>query len=312
MKKILIAGGAGFIGYHLAKMLSDTSMVYIFDDYSNYTNDKYFEELNRKRNVNFRNLDLSNLQDYNKIRNFDIIYYLADINNFNTLDSSYMIQNNINSLYSTLKNFNFKKLVYVSTCDIYYDIKRFKNDTFPENKAIALFESYIANKITCENIVINYCQDKNINYNIARFGNVFGEKMPEYNPIYQLIKKAIKYKVYFNIQNPDYTNTYHYVEDAVTDLITIADGYPDGIFNIASEESISNKEIVELLEILNKENFRVKEIKKVTYLPSSYCPDLTKFKYYFEQQSTQFAIALKQTYKWYRKEGIFNAKKEDF
>ena len=45
MKKILIIGGAGFIGFHLAKKLSSKFHVDIIDNFSRAVKDKDFNQL---------------------------------------------------------------------------------------------------------------------------------------------------------------------------------------------------------------------------------------------------------------------------
>lgn len=63
-KKILITGGAGFIGFHLAKMLLDkNSNIVILDDINNYystklKNDRLQELKKKKLNLNFIKLKL--------------------------------------------------------------------------------------------------------------------------------------------------------------------------------------------------------------------------------------------------------------
>lgn len=61
MENILITGGAGFIGYHLAKKLIDEnrSHVMVIDDFSRGKNDNYFKELMKNDNFKLYKADLS-------------------------------------------------------------------------------------------------------------------------------------------------------------------------------------------------------------------------------------------------------------
>ena len=61
MKNILITGGAGFIGYHLANRLSQDSenCIYILDNLSRGKRDNQFKNLLKKKNIKFINRDLS-------------------------------------------------------------------------------------------------------------------------------------------------------------------------------------------------------------------------------------------------------------
>jgi UDP-glucose 4-epimerase len=60
MKKILITGGAGFIGYNIAKILSENNEneIHIIDDLSKGENDEEFESLVERENVTFYEKDL--------------------------------------------------------------------------------------------------------------------------------------------------------------------------------------------------------------------------------------------------------------
>ena len=59
MKKILITGGAGFIGYHLTKALCKKNEVTILDNFSRGKMDKYLKELKLKKNVKIFSKDLN-------------------------------------------------------------------------------------------------------------------------------------------------------------------------------------------------------------------------------------------------------------
>ena len=82
MKKILITGGAGFIGYNLSKILSENieNEVHIIDNLSNGKKDDCFKQLLEKRNITFYEMDLLNPDTYTKIENdYNQIYHLAAI-----------------------------------------------------------------------------------------------------------------------------------------------------------------------------------------------------------------------------------------
>ena len=58
-KKILITGGAGFIGYHLSKKLVFDNKITILDNLQRGKKDKYFKDLIKSKNVKFIKLDLT-------------------------------------------------------------------------------------------------------------------------------------------------------------------------------------------------------------------------------------------------------------
>ena len=57
--KVLITGGAGFIGYHLSKkLLANGFKVDIIDNLSRGRKDKELNDLLKDKNIKFKNLDL--------------------------------------------------------------------------------------------------------------------------------------------------------------------------------------------------------------------------------------------------------------
>ena len=81
MSNYLILGGAGFIGYHLAKELSKNknNQIDIIDNFVRGKKDKELSKLVRKQNVSLKRVDLIN--DFNKkFKNkYNYIFNLAAI-----------------------------------------------------------------------------------------------------------------------------------------------------------------------------------------------------------------------------------------
>ena len=80
--KILVTGGAGFIGFHLAKKLSEKDEVVIVDNLSDYYDVKLKEaRLEQiKDKVKFHKVDISDFNTLKKIfekHRFDLICHIA-------------------------------------------------------------------------------------------------------------------------------------------------------------------------------------------------------------------------------------------
>ena len=58
MEKVLITGGSGFFGFHLASELSKNYIVDIIDNFSRGKFDNEFKKLINKKNVNLIKIDL--------------------------------------------------------------------------------------------------------------------------------------------------------------------------------------------------------------------------------------------------------------
>ena len=85
MKKILITGGAGFVGFHLAsKFINEGHNVCILDNFARPNEDKEFNKLQQNKNLTFIQKDASNENTWLSLPNneFDIIYHLRNIPSF--------------------------------------------------------------------------------------------------------------------------------------------------------------------------------------------------------------------------------------
>jgi len=108
MKKILITGGTGFIGYHLANCLSkkEENEIVIVDNLQRGRKDEEFTKLLENKNITFLELDLTEPSSYDKIGDgYEHVYHLAAINGtkyfyemphevlrVNTLSIAYMLE----------------------------------------------------------------------------------------------------------------------------------------------------------------------------------------------------------------------------
>lgn len=83
MKKILITGGAGFIGYHLAKhLLADKkNQLVLVDNLQRGKMDADFKQLLENKRIKFIQADLTKPEFYKTLaRDFNQVYHLAAIN----------------------------------------------------------------------------------------------------------------------------------------------------------------------------------------------------------------------------------------
>ena len=77
-KNILITGAAGFIGFNLAKRLSEKNFnLTLVDNLSRGRIDNDFKKLCKKKNINFKNIDLT--KSFILKKKFSHVFHLASI-----------------------------------------------------------------------------------------------------------------------------------------------------------------------------------------------------------------------------------------
>jgi UDP-glucose 4-epimerase len=168
---ILVTGGAGFIGSHLAKaLIQDGNTVYIIDNLTTGS----IENLDKK--CIFLNYDLAIVNLFDILpNNIDIIYHLASQASGEVSWENPINDLNANTL-STLKVLLWaksnavKKFIFTSTMGVYDD-----NLNYPvtEKSSLCPKSFYGINKLTCENY-IRIFSEEGLDCTILRFFNVYG------------------------------------------------------------------------------------------------------------------------------------------
>jgi UDP-glucose 4-epimerase len=230
--KVLITGGAGFIGLHLAKrLILEGFYVDLLDNFSRGKLDEDLKIIIEKCNVNLIKIDLLDKDSIDKLdKDYDYIFHFAAILGVkNVIDKPLEVLSHntlltINILSLTQKQRKLKLFIYSSTSEIYagtLENNLLKIPT-PENSIIVLPEiknprtSYMLSKIYGEAI----CQHANIPFLIIRPHNVYGPRMGSAHVIPQLLEKAHngQDKGCLEVYSTDHSRTFCYISDAIEQI----------------------------------------------------------------------------------------------
>ena len=126
-KKVLLLGGAGFIGFNIAKYLADNRdyQLTIADNFMKKNRDEEFDTLISKHNIKVIEADFSYPEAYDKLDNeYDQLYMMAalvGVDNANTKPHEVIRINTSLALYTLewIRRSKIGKVVFASTSENY-------------------------------------------------------------------------------------------------------------------------------------------------------------------------------------------------
>jgi nucleoside-diphosphate-sugar epimerase len=326
MKKILITGGAGFIGYHLSLRLlktygPDTELVLV-DNFQRGAADDDFKKLLEYRGVRFLNLDLTDQSSYKKLGNgYNHVYHLAAING-----TKYFYQMphetsriNLLTLIYILEWFRTEnsegKLCFTSSNEAYagglnaFGILPIPT---PENVPLVIEDpfnprwSYAATKLMGEVLMIHYAAMYNLRALIVRPHNFYGPRAGYDHVIPEFSIRILARVDPFPIYGADDTRTFCYIEDAVRAMQMLmdsakTDNQPIEIVHIGDTKEIMIRDLAEKLFLVAGWKPKTTEIKDSPHgSVKRRLADITKLKNLVGWQSqVSLDEGLKKTFEWY-------------
>ena len=324
MRRIIVTGGSGFIGYHLADYLSRQSdtQVTIIDNHSRGAADDMFAELVARENVIALNEDMTQKDFYAKLSGrYDEIYHLAAINGTkNFYERPYeVLRVNLLSLINILEWCNAENcgaFLFSSSSEAYAGtINRFQDAAqfIPSSEDIPLTVddvtnprwSYGGSKIAGELLTINYCRTRNVPFRIIRYHNVYGVRMGFDHVLPEFFKRIHDRINPFPIFGGQETRAFCAVEDAVaaTEAVMLSDKCDGEIIHIGN--STQEIKMLDLLALVfDVANFHpAVEIRPAPAgSVARRCPDTTKL-FFFTGFKAKITLeeALPKMYHWYEK-----------
>lgn len=252
MKRILVVGGAGFIGSHLCDRLIKSNKddeIYVLDNLSTGSVCN-IEDLYNQHRFRFVNVDAAKFNVWKDVRAAtgiekpDEIYYLASIASPRIYLRQPMetIRANISGLMNFLDIANrFRsKLLYTSTSEVYGDPKEMPqsehyNGNVNPNCDRAVYDE---TKRVGETLVSTYARHFGVTTRIVRIFNTYGPRMSRHDGrvIPAFIEQASSNQNITIFGDGTQTRSFCYVDDTVDALVRVMNSNHSGPFNIGNPQ----------------------------------------------------------------------------
>ena len=231
MKKILVTGSAGFIGFHLCKTLLENNIVLGIDSLNEYYDVslkiKRNNILNRKKNFTFKKIDISNfLITKEVIDKFapNVIIHLAGQAGvrFSFEKPEAYLKSNIIGTFNILESINTKAIDHFmlsSTNSIYgYNVRQpYKEIDCSEFQ----LSFYAASKKACEVMIHSYSHLYNIPSTCFRFFTVYGPYGRPDMAYFKFTKSILEEKTIKVHNNGNMMRDFTYINDLVKSIILL-------------------------------------------------------------------------------------------
>jgi UDP-glucose 4-epimerase len=173
-KKILVTGGAGFIGFHLCKKLTDLGAnVTIYDNLSSGK----IENVKDTPKASFVKGDILDLKKLCSLEKFDIIYHLAAqvVVHYSMENPTEDFETNARGTLNVLEKArkDHARLVFASSAAVYGNPTQLPT---PEDYGFHPFSCYGLSKVVGEEYSQIYTLQYGLDITILRFANVYGSR----------------------------------------------------------------------------------------------------------------------------------------
>lgn len=314
-KKVLITGGAGFIGsnyahYHFEKYPSDEIVVLDKLTYAGNL-DNLKELLKIEDRFKFVQGDISDkkfIEDLFGAEKFDLVVNFAaetHVDRSITEPSVFVMTNVVgtHNLLEASRDTGVARYHQISTDEVYGDLGIGSKDLFTEKTPIAPNCPYAATKASADLLVRSYFETFELPITITRCSNNYGsyqfpEKLIPY--FFKLITESRPVPVYGDGKN---VRDWLYVIDHCRAIDTvICDGRLGEVYNVGGNNEKTNLEITEiLLEFLGKDKSLITFVNDRLAHDRRYAIDSSKLqKELGWKPSVTFKEGIAKTFEWYQ------------
>lgn len=247
-KKILITGGSGFLGGHVAeKLIKEGYYCYILD----IKRPTFLKSYNNK--FTFIQGNISNRKKLlNIVKKVDIVYHFAAEADIGFSSSKVLDTIKLN-LFSTVELLNIcvlnkiERFIFASSIYVFSEQGGF----------------YKTTKQSCELLIENFNEEFGLKYSILRYGSLYGIRANKFNWIYKVIDKISRNEEIIRESNGYEKRRYINVEDAArASLEILKKRYENKHILLTGNEEMTIRSLLKKIVNMSGKKIRIKYLNK--------------------------------------------------
>ncbi len=283
--RVLVTGGAGFIGSHLCeRLLADSHEVICLDNFFTGRKQNIVHLLDDKRFELIRHdVTLPILLEVDQIYNLACpaspVHY--QFNPVKTVKTSVLGMINMLGMAKRVK----ARILQASTSEVYGDplVHPQTEDYFGNVNPIGLRSCYDEGKRVAETLMMDYHRQNGVDTRIVRIFNTYGERMLEDDGrvVSNFIVQALNDEELTVYGDGSQTRSFCYVSDLVDGLVRLMNSESEDIhlpLNIGNPEEFSMKELAEEVGRATGKAIRIKLLPLPLDDPKQRRPDISRAK----------------------------------
>jgi len=248
--RVLVTGGAGFIGSHIIdRLVRDGYRVRVVDNLSGGR----VENIKHHLESNSVELIVGDLKDpqvaLRAVEGVDVVFHFAanpEVRVSTTNPEIHFSENIVATfnLLEAMRRKGVKELVFASSSSVYGEPEEIPVD---ENALIRPVSVYGASKAACEALIHAYAKLYGVKAVVLRYANVIGPRL-RHGVVWDFVNKLLKNPAELEILGDGrQVRSYIYIDDTIEATITAwrktETGYE--VYNIASEDWITVDEVAD-------------------------------------------------------------------
>lgn len=303
--KVLVTGGAGFIGSHFVEQLIEAGYDVITLDKLTYAGSKSnLKNVLGSEKHRFVKGDICDEELVERLVSQvdSIVNFAAESHvDRSIVGSKPFVSTNIQGIQVLLDaavNSNIERFVQISTDEVYGEVI---DGEFVESDSLNPRNPYAATKASADLLVQSYYTTHDLPVLITRSSNNYGPRQHEEKLIPKFITRAVEDRSLPVYGDGNHIREWTYVTDNCRGIMTVLrQGEPGNIYNIGSGEEKSNQEVTkQILDELGKSDDLIEHVDDRPGHDRRYSLDSEKVRDLGWNPETPFSQGLKRTIDYY-------------